>query len=177
MTLLFLHGPPAAGKFTVGGELVKLTGWTLYHNHVVVDEVLKRHAFGTPGFVKMRDLLWREYFTRLTQERPPGVIFTFSPENSVPQLFVDWLFHSLPNAGVRLFSVALTASETEIEARLAATQRQQFKKLTDVNFYRQLRTAGSFASPLVPRTDLTIDTGRHSPAESARLIARTLRPQ
>lgn len=61
MRLLFLHGPPATGKYTVGRELAALTGWELYHNHLVVDEVLARHAFGTPGFVAERDQRWRAH--------------------------------------------------------------------------------------------------------------------
>lgn len=176
MILVFLHGPPATGKYTVGHELAELTGWTLYHNHIVVDEVLKRHAFGTPGFVEMRDRLWREYLTRVTHEQPPGVIFTFTPENSVPQEFVDWVFGLPSQSGVQLFSVALMARESEIESRLATAQRRQFSKLTDVDFYRQLRTSGTFESLLIPRTDLLIDTETRSPIESARIIARALRP-
>ena len=50
MPLLFLHGPPATGKLTVARELAALTGWELFHNHLVVDAVLRDHPFGTPGF-------------------------------------------------------------------------------------------------------------------------------
>jgi len=176
MILVFLHGPPATGKYTVGRELAELTGWELYHNHLVVDEVLKRHGFGTPGFVEMRDRMWREHFTQVAREQPAGVIFTFSPENSVPQAFVDWLFLLPAQALVQLFSVAMTARESEIESRLATAQRQQFSKLTDLDLYRQLRATGTFDLPLIPRTDLMIDTETHSPLESARIIARALAP-
>ncbi len=167
MKLVFLHGPAAAGKFTVGRELAALTGFEFYHNHLVVDEVLKEHAFGTPGFVAGRDRRWREHFTAAAAT-DRKLIFTFNPENSVPQAFIDWLF-ALP--GVTLLAVELKLSEAAIEARLATDQRKGFRKLTDLALYRQLRDSGVFATPVIPRTDLAIDTEHTSPAEASARIA------
>jgi hypothetical protein len=36
MDLVFLYGPPAAGKFTVGRELAAITGFGLFHNHLTL---------------------------------------------------------------------------------------------------------------------------------------------
>ncbi len=171
MHLLFLHGPPAAGKYTVARELAALTGFELYHNHLVVDEVLKAHAFGTPGFVVERDRRWREFFAQFPAPGRANIIFTFNPENTVPQAFIDWLFTEPARRGVKLTSVEVTASEDAIESRLASKQRQQFKKLTDVALYRQLRDSGTFATPHIPRTDLRIDSGVTTPGAAARQIA------
>jgi tRNA A37 N6-isopentenylltransferase MiaA len=33
MELLFIYGPAAVGKLTIGRELAKLTGYRLFHNH------------------------------------------------------------------------------------------------------------------------------------------------
>lgn len=168
MKLVFLHGPAAAGKYTVGRELAALTGFELYHNHLVVDEVLREHAFGTPGFIAGRDRRWREHLTAAapTDRR---LIFTFNPENSVPQAFIDWLFSEL---GATLLSVELKLSEAAIEARLATDQRKQFRKLVDLELYRRLRASGTFATPVIPRTDLVIDTEMSAPAESAARIIK-----
>jgi len=171
MHLVFLHGPAAAGKYTVAKELAALTGFELYHNHLVVDEVLKTHAFGTPGFVAERDRRWREFFARFPAPGRANIIFTFNPENTVPQAFIDWLFAEPVRRGVKFFSVEITAEESVIESRLASKQRQQFRKLTDVALYRQLRDSGVFATPLIPRTDLRIETGNVIPVEAARQIA------
>jgi hypothetical protein len=169
--LLFLHGPAAAGKYTVAKELAALAGFELYHNHLVVDEVLRTHAFGTPGFVAERDRRWREFFAQFPGPGRTNTIFTFNPENTVPQSFIDWLFAETARRGVTLTSVEITADETVIESRIASQQRQQFKKLTDVVLYRQLRARGAFTTPLIPRTDLRIDTGQVSAAAAAAQIA------
>jgi len=172
MRLVFLHGPAAAGKYTVGRELAARTGFELYHNHLVVDQVLRQHAFGTPGFVAERDRRWREHFTAAAGDVSHRMIFTFNPENSVPQAFIDWLFTALPARGTILHSVGLVLSEATIEARLGTDQRKGFRKLTDLALYRQLRESGTFATPLIPRTDLEIDTEKSNPTESAACIAR-----
>jgi hypothetical protein len=171
MNLLFLHGRPATGKYTIGRELAAQTGYELYHNHLVVDEVLKVHAFGSPGFIAERDRRWRAYFLRTAAAQLRGLIFTFSPENSVPQAFIDWLFDGLPAAGAVVLSVELLASEPAIEDRLASKQRRGFRKLADLELYRRLRASGSFDTPVIPRTELRIDTERHLPAGAAREIA------
>lgn len=170
MRLIFLHGPPATGKYTVGRELATLTGDELYHNHLVVDEVLTRHAFGTPAFVAERDRLWRAHLGAAAMAPDRRLIFTFNPENSVPQAFIDWLFAGAGQTTLQLHSVALTASEAVIEARLDTAQRQGFKKLTDLALYRQLRATGTFATPVIPRTDLALDTASLTPAVAARRI-------
>lgn len=175
MHLLFLHGPAAVGKYTVARELAALTGFELYHNHLVVNEVLKSHTFGTPGFGAERDRRWREYFGLYPGPTRPDIIFTFNPENTVPQAFIDWLFTELPRRGVMLASVEITASEAVIESRVDSDQRRKFKKLTDVALYRRLRDSGAFATPLIPRTDLTVDTGASEPGEAAAQIARHFR--
>jgi len=172
---MFIHGPPAAGKYTVARELATLTGLELYHNHLVVDAVLVRHAFGTPEFVAARDRLWREYFMQYPGPGRPGVIFTFNPENTVSQAFIDWLFAALPARGVTIHSVEVTAQEAVIESRIGSDQRRQFRKLTDVALYRRLREAGTFKLPVIPRTDLRIDSGVAPPATAAQQIAAHFR--
>ncbi|WP_438482880.1 shikimate kinase [Oleiharenicola lentus] len=166
MKLIFLYGPAAAGKYTVARELSALTGIELYHNHLAVDEVLKAHAFGTPEFIGLRDRMWREHFNAMAHD----TIFTFNPENSVPQAFIDWLFTDLTLRGVTLYSIEVTASEQSIESRIDSKQRQQFKKLTDLGLYRKLRNAGVFLTPTIPRTELRIDTDEVQPIEAAKLI-------
>src|SRR5262245_61805419 len=55
MDLIFLHGPAASGKLTVARELVTLTGFRLFHNHLVVDALTAVFGFGTAPFIRLRE--------------------------------------------------------------------------------------------------------------------------
>lgn len=170
--LVFLHGPPASGKYTIGQELAAQTGLELYHNHLVVDEVLQRHPFGTPAFIEARDRAWRLHLGTAARESHRRLLFTFNPENTVPQAFVDWLFREVPARGGHLHSVALRLSEEAIETRLASEQRRGLRKLTDHTLYRKLRDDGAFSRPVIHRTDLVLDCEHLSAVDSAARIAR-----
>jgi len=42
--LLVLYGPAASGKYTIAKELAAITGWSLFHNHLTVDLLLKTES-------------------------------------------------------------------------------------------------------------------------------------
>lgn len=75
--LLFIIGPCAVGKMTVGHEIAGRTGLRLFHNHLAIEPVLRFFEFGTPAF----DRLVGEFRTRLFEEVAasdlPGLIFTY----------------------------------------------------------------------------------------------------
>ena len=101
-------------------------------------------------------------------------MFTFTPENSVPQKFIDDLFAEVAAAGGELIPVELTSSEAEIERRLAHDSRVQPGKLTDLALYRRLRDASAFRTPVIPSSRLRLDTGARPPAEAVREIVARL---
>src|ERR1700677_2708036 len=118
MKLLFLYGRPAVGKLTIARAVASRTAARLFHNHLTVNLALSVYDFGTPGFIELRESIWTTVFDRALADRLPLLIFTFNPENTVPQRFIDGLFARVRAAGGEVIAVELVASETEIEARL-----------------------------------------------------------
>ena len=55
MNLIFMYGPPGVGKLTVARELSQLTGYKLFHNHLVVNLVYAVFDFKTKPFVELRE--------------------------------------------------------------------------------------------------------------------------
>jgi len=86
MRLIFIYGLPATGKLTVAQELVAITGYKLFHNHLVVDLLLSVFDFGSPQFVQLREQVWLSVFEQAGRSQLPGMIFTFAPEATVRRM-------------------------------------------------------------------------------------------
>ncbi len=89
MRLVFLFGLPGSGKLTVAKELSALTGWKLLHNHLTVDLLLAVFPFDCKQFIELREQIWLSMFAAAAASEMPGLIFTFNPENTVRQSFID----------------------------------------------------------------------------------------
>ena len=88
MKLIFIHGAPAVGKLTIARELAGLTGLRLFHNHLTVDLVSAVFDFGTEPFVILREQIWLSVF-REAAKHNISLIFTFNPENTVRERFIQ----------------------------------------------------------------------------------------
>jgi len=77
LKLIVIFGPAAAGKMTVGIELQKLTGYKLFHNHMVTELLYNFYGYKDRQF----GILNLEFRTRLFEEFSrsnfPGIIFTY----------------------------------------------------------------------------------------------------
>jgi len=174
MRLLFIYGRPAVGKLTVAREVAALTGGRLFHNHLAVNLALSVYDFGTPGFIALREQVWNDVFRRVLTDRLPLLIFTFNPENTVSQRYIDGLFAEVAATGGEVIPVELFANESIIEGRLGTESRLREGKSLDVSAYRVLRAQGVFESPAIRGPSLRIDTGKIAPSEAAVRIASLL---
>ncbi len=95
--LLFIYGPPAAGKYTIASIVAEQTPYNLFHNHHVVDLVHQFFDFGSEGFIALREKLWLDTFTTIGEHNLP-VIFTFNPEATVRPSLIDEIFCDVSRA-------------------------------------------------------------------------------
>jgi hypothetical protein len=82
--LVWLFGPPAVGKMTVGLELSRVTGIPLFHNHVSIEAVLPVFEFGTPQFNRLVASFRDQMFTEAAASDLPGLIFTMMWAFDIP---------------------------------------------------------------------------------------------
>lgn len=174
MKLIVLHGPPAVGKLTVARELAELSGWRLFHNHLVVDALLAVFEFGSAPFIELRERMWFDVFSAASRARVEGLIFTFNPESTVSESFLPRLVHESRDRGDSLLFIELTCTEEEIERRLSTISRQNSRKLTSLELYRKLKREGAFDRPVMPKSEFSFATDKNPPAESARCIWEAL---
>jgi hypothetical protein len=174
MKLIFIYGLPASGKLTVAQELVAITGYKLFHNHLVVDLLLSVFEFGSQEFVALREEIWLSIFDRACRSELPGLIFTFAPESTVRPDFIGKAIDTVAAAGGEVDFIELTCPLPELKRRMGGLSRLQYKKLTSVPLFEQLQEEGSFEADYMPKPKLSIDTSLVTPARAALQIARTL---
>jgi len=167
--LVFIYGPAAAGKLTVAREVGKLTGWPVFHNHLVVDAVSTVFGFGTESFVRLRHEMWMAVFEEAAKIGR-SLIFTFAPEKSVPPDFPDEVIAVIGKYGGRVLFVQLECPLEELENRMENASRAEFRKLRSVELWRTLRAEGSQEFPPLPDSGLTIDTSQVQPSDAAKRI-------
>ena len=170
--IIFIHGPPACGKFTIGRELSALTGVPLFHNHLVVDMLLAVFPFGSAPFRKHREQIWIDVMSDAVAGGG-SLIFTFNPERTVDPEFTVHLGARIAKAGGTITFVEIACSEAEIERRTEAASRRDSQKLNSRERYRELKRAGAFDYPTLT-SECRVDSSIASPKESARLIAETV---
>ncbi len=173
MYVVFIHGPAAAGKYTIGRELAARTGLPLFHNHFGVDAAAALFDFGTPSFNRMRAAIWRAGFSE-AGAAGRSFIFTFHPEVTVDRELIRELVASVEVVGGGVAFVELTCSRQSILARLSNPSRSEFGKLTDARLYARLEQQGAFEFPALPPPIVRLDTDQISPAEAAENIVRAL---
>lgn len=113
--LVFIVGPPAVGKMTVGIEVARRTGLRLFHNHHTIDLVLRFFAHGTPPFHRLVGEFRRRILEEVAGSDLPGLIFTYvwafdDPEDGAVVEEYASIFRA---SGGRVVIVELEATQAE----------------------------------------------------------------
>ena len=175
MKLIFLFGLPGVGKLTVARELAKLTDFKLFHNHLVVDLVESVFEFGSLPFVELREQIWLAVFSQAAEANLSGLIFTFAYDRTVRFSFIEHTQELIKRSGGEVLFVELKCSTEEIERRIEHPSRQRFGKLSHVERFRELKEAGAFIDPGLPKDRLVVDTTELSAFDAADLIVGRLK--
>ena len=170
MQLIFFYGPAGAGKLTVAREVATITGYPLFHNHLIVNALTAVFPFGSEPFVKLRD----EFWIRVFQEAARGkrnLLFTFTPEPSVPEDFVGRTVQTFADAGSTVHFVKLVISAEEQELRIGSDDRKQNGKLSSLEELRHIRATEPLREWNIP-FDLVINTESVTPGQSALKVVQ-----
>jgi hypothetical protein len=171
--LLFLHGPPAAGKYTIARLVADSTGLALFHNHLIVDAVHAVFPFGSPSFIALRERFWLDVIRAAVAEGR-SLIFTFQPESSVSPGFPAEVARIVADAGGQCLFVALRLDLAGQRARVANADRGTFGKLRDIALLEQLHADFAACEAAMPASLLEIDTASTDPAAAAARIVALL---
>jgi hypothetical protein len=158
VTLLFVFGPPAVGKMTVGRAIAEASGFRLFHNHHVIEPLLDVFAFESPHF----QTLLAEFRQRVLEEAAAAdvdLVFTLVWALDLPDDAAAVRRHLAPfvDAGRRVAIVELYAG---LETRLARNRTPY--RLAEKKSKRDLAWSDSNVRDL---ERIQMNTGVPSPAD------------
>lgn len=179
MDLIIIFGAGAVGKMTVGQELMKITDFRLFHNHMMIEPVIE--IFGNyehEVVAELRETIFRRYLE--TSHR--GMIFTFMWAFDMKE---DWdyiadISSKFEKTGGRIYYVELVA---DISVRLARNKTENrilnkaSKRDTEASEARLIHEDGRYRLVSLPgeipfKNYLRLDNTNLSPAEAAETIKR-----
>jgi len=169
-----LHGAPGVGKLTTGKELKKLTGYPLFHNHLVVDMLISVFDFGTQPFADLRAKVWIDVMRRAAAEGLPGLIFTYVFEPTMDPQFADHLRQAVEATGGHLCPIELRCETEENLRRLQKPDRRAFLKSADTVLVRSGIDDGVYRPTVELPGNIIIDVTSSPPAETAQQIVDRL---
>ena len=167
MKLIIIHGPPAAGKFTVGTALARLTGFKLFHNHLSIDFVKPVFEFGTPKFWNIIGRLRADVIAEAAREGI-SLIHTFCYGFGVDDEHFAELISAAEDNGGEVHIVLLLCEDDERRKRIGNESRVRIGKLTDPDSVG--RSELVLTSPYPGRETLILDTTNTPPEVTAEAI-------
>ena len=170
MKLIIIHGPPAAGKLTVGTEICRLTGYRLFHNHISIDHVKSVFDFGSPAFWRLVAKIRYETIAEAAREGV-SLVHTFCYELGTDDEHFGKLIAAAEDNGGEVHLVLLRYDEAERKNRITNESRVKIGKLTDPASIDRAEKP-ELSTPLPGRETLIIDTTVTSVEDTADQIIR-----
>ncbi|HSW65681.1 MAG TPA: hypothetical protein VLI54_00900 [Bacillota bacterium] len=173
MKLVFLYGPPAAGKLTVATELANTTGYKLVDNHKATD-------FLEAVFPRSDDRLhpWRSKLGRKIRidlvaaaaEADVNLIVTFAPLSDGMFDFIRDIVAAVTANGGELCITQLLPSREVLEDRVLSESRKGVK-IDNLERWHELTDNNEGAFATFPDTEhLVLDNSTLTPQQAAQAI-------
>lgn len=175
MKLLFIYGPPAAGKLTVARELCKITDYKIFHNHLTVDLASSIFPMGTKAYSDLVEDIRLKVIETASKSKVAGIIFTFvygieTYGGREDDKFIKKVIDKVEKYKGRVLFVKLTCEEKELHKRLKHPSRRNFKKVHKIMTLQSIKKRYNLSATVPFGRSLIIDNTRLSPKKVANMI-------
>jgi adenylylsulfate kinase-like enzyme len=130
--LIFLHGPPASGKYTIARRLHAAWGALNFHNHVTLDVASSLFEFGTPEFWNLAHRLRLIALEAKASDPNATVVFTSCYSQPDDDADVAALEEVVAEHGGEFIPVYLQCGIDELRRRVDGGSRAAMRKVTTI---------------------------------------------
>lgn len=144
-TLIFIIGPQAVGKMTVGHQLSRATGFKFMSNHQTIELLLPIFDYGSPSFRRLLFDFRVSIFEEVAASDVPGFIFSCVPDfdSALDRGQTECYAAPFLRIGGRVLFVELEASfETRLERNKTELRQTHKPSKRDVEFSEKLLLEG-----------------------------------
>jgi shikimate kinase len=176
MKLIFIYGPPAVGKTTIGAGLAKTTGYKFFFNHLTVPaaKAIFPDADSLNNVDGYHTLLQKLRVDGITAAAENGlnIIFTVAYSGTVDDGFVSQIVDAVTARGGEIHFVQLSAPPQILAERVGNHSRSdlQLGKMTDPEHLRKTLSARDMYASVKYPDILKIDTSETEPEPAAKHI-------
>lgn len=132
MKLIFLHGPPAVGKYTIAKELEARIGCSIFHNHLTIDAARPIFEFGSGNFWKLVYDLRLTCFRAAAKQDIGILVYTSCYDHPNDLSFFVEIEETMYRWGSELLPVYLRCDVSELEKRVLSDSRIRMGKVRSV---------------------------------------------
>ncbi len=166
MNLIFIYGPPAAGKLTVAEKVQEITGYRILENNLTNVAALALFPFGSPSFGKIVEELRLSLFKEAVSGSV-NMIFTFVYALGRDDGFVKKIVDLVESGNGHVYFVRLFCPREVLLGRVSNASRQHRPKITSPDKLQGLLEENNLLSSIPFVESLYLDTSSQGPEESA----------
>jgi len=173
MTLIFLYGPPAVGKQTVGEELARQLGYKILDNHKSVEMLRQLFPFEDPKLNLIRRTLQAKFRLEMFEEAAKaGVDFVTTCATAGPQHFDFYrqTMRLVEKHDGRVLFVQLAPNRQVMMERVTQDSRKGIKIETQERLLQLLEKEPELFDKFPDVSHLTLDNSALTPSEAAAKI-------
>ncbi|MEM7336654.1 MAG: hypothetical protein AAF490_31535 [Chloroflexota bacterium] len=137
MKLIFLHGPPASGKYTIAKAIESLIPCKNFHNHLTVDVAKALFEFGTDPFFELLRKLRLDALEIAARENIGTVVMTFCYSHPHGLPVVELYEQTILKYSGEFLPVFLQTSKKVLESRVVQSSRVKMRKVSTVEGLRK----------------------------------------
>jgi dephospho-CoA kinase len=168
MNLIYIYGPPASGKLTIANELIRLTGYKLFHNHSAQDLVGTIYPEWNNLRHKLVEKLRLDVFQYAAQNNTNLVYTQYYTGDEDDILFVRCVVDIVSKHEGLVNFVEITAPLEILQTRVTNKSRMPFGKAKDVETLQKHLDASVESS--VQYGKIIIDSSKRDPTAGAQTI-------